>query len=223
VRGDATKLLPALEEAVAPLLRDGRVWKLALDTYDREIGRYGGPRAIDAAEAIFEADSDAALAIVQLLESDEGDDERWRLALRGMHLLLCDLGFDLAARTGVLRTVRASFGAEHHVDVEVERQLGAKFRAERAALQLLLAAPDGTDHPLDAGFEVLAKRSHAIAPHVRALASAPLAISMPELAASLLHMHANRMLRAEHRAQELVLYDFLLRLYESEAARARRA
>jgi hypothetical protein len=32
-------------------------------------------------------------------------------------------------------------------------------------------------------------------------------------------MHANRMLRAAARAQELVLYDFLHRLYESRAAR----
>ncbi len=40
-------------------------------------------------------------------------------------------------------------------------------------------------------------------------------------APSYLHMHANRLLRSAHGAQELVLYDFLCRLYESRAARAR--
>jgi hypothetical protein len=34
-------------------------------------------------------------------------------------------------------------------------------------------------------------------------------------------MHCNRLLRAAQRQHELVLYDWLLRLYESEAARAR--
>jgi hypothetical protein len=34
-------------------------------------------------------------------------------------------------------------------------------------------------------------------------------------------MHANRMLRAAARTQELVRYDFLHRLYESRAARQR--
>ncbi len=34
-------------------------------------------------------------------------------------------------------------------------------------------------------------------------------------------MHANRLLRAEQRAHELVLYDFLARLYDSEAARGK--
>ena len=32
-------------------------------------------------------------------------------------------------------------------------------------------------------------------------------------------MHANRLLRSEQRAHELVLYDFLARLYESQLAR----
>ncbi len=35
-------------------------------------------------------------------------------------------------------------------------------------------------------------------------------------------MHANRLLRSDPRAQELALHDFLLRLYESAAARLTR-
>ena len=34
-------------------------------------------------------------------------------------------------------------------------------------------------------------------------------------------MYANRLMRAAPRAQEMVLYDFLARLYESHKARAR--
>ena len=47
-------------------------------------------------------------------------------------------------------------------------------------------------------------------------------LTMPvsELAPSFLHMHANRLLHASPRQNELVLYDFLLRLYGSRAARA---
>jgi hypothetical protein len=35
-------------------------------------------------------------------------------------------------------------------------------------------------------------------------------------------MHANRLLASDHRAQELVLYDFLERLYRSRLARQRK-
>ena len=43
-----------------------------------------------------------------------------------------------------------------------------------------------------------------------------------ELAMSLAHMHVNRMLRSAQRAQELVLYELLGRVYSSQAARGSR-
>ena len=220
----APEALAPLREAAERLLASGRLWKVQLDTYEREVERYGGPEGIELCEGIFEADSDAVLGIIQLLEADEGADARWRLTLRGMHLLLVDLGLDLAQRAEVLRRVRAGFGAEHHVDVAFEKELGKKFRAERGALEALLACPVGTEHPLDPGFELLAERSERIAPIAAELRAreARLTTSLPDLGASLLHMHANRMLRSDQRAHELVFYDFLARLYDSESARSRK-
>jgi hypothetical protein len=72
------------------------------------------------------------------------------------------------------------------------------------------------DHDLAPGFELLAKRDAA----VRALDLSHLAVA--DVAWSLVHMHANRLLHASHRAQELVLYDFLRRFYVSRRARAAR-
>ncbi|HRG96598.1 MAG TPA: lantibiotic dehydratase [Polyangiaceae bacterium] len=220
----APAALGPLREAAEVLLADGRLWKLGLDTYEREVERYGGPDGIELCEAIFEADSDAALGIVERLEADEGADARWRLALRGMHLLLVDLGLDLRQRIELLRGARASFGAEHRVDVAFERALGKKFRSERAALEALLSCPVGTDHPLDAGFALLEERSERIAPIAAELRAREgrLTANIPQLASSLLHMHANRLVRSDARAHELVFYDFLLRLYASEVARSPR-
>jgi thiopeptide-type bacteriocin biosynthesis protein len=222
----AAKTLPALHELATPLIDDGRVTKLQLDTYEREVERYGGPDGIGLAEALFQADSDATLAIVGMLDADDGADARWRLTLRGMHLLLLDLGLTLEQRTETMRRVRAVFAAEHGVDVGFEKQLGTKFRALRPSLEALLATPLGTDHALDAGFEVLAERSEKIVPIARELATREadrrLRMAVSDLAPSFLHMHANRLLRSEQRSQELVLYDFLSRLYESETARSKK-
>ena len=62
-------VLPALHDAVAELLDDGSVSRLVLDTYDREVDRYGGPLAMPVAERIFEADSDAVLALLSSLDA----------------------------------------------------------------------------------------------------------------------------------------------------------
>jgi thiopeptide-type bacteriocin biosynthesis protein len=231
----AAHVLPRLHRLAAPWLADGRLNRLQLDTYEREVERYGGPRAMVLSEAIFRADSDAVLAILGSMSGDEAADARWRLTLRGMHLLLLDLGLDLPARLALLTQARAGFAAEHRVGGPFEKALGAKFRKERASIEQLLRAPaeaipieaggEGVT-PLHAGFAALEERSSRITVAAAGLAALEkaneLTTSIGAMAGSYLHMHANRLLRSEQRAQELVLYDFLLRMYESETARAKK-
>jgi len=94
--GDPTDLRervwPALSEALGPSLADGTVWKVVLDTYDRELERYGGDAGIELAERIHAADSTAVLDILGMLDGDEGLDARWKLCLYGTHRLLADAG-----------------------------------------------------------------------------------------------------------------------------------
>ena len=118
---------------------------------------------------------------------------------------------------------RASFAAEFRVDLNLRRQLGDLYRKERKDLERLLSAnADGVSAP---GLAVLRQRSKRWAPAIKALreaeAASRLTLPLTGLASSLLHMHANRLLRSAARAQEMVLYDFLARLYESRSARSR--
>jgi thiopeptide-type bacteriocin biosynthesis protein len=228
LRGDAARLarlLPRLNQAAAPFLADGRLLRIAVDTYEREIERYGGEAGVELAESLFEADSDAALAILTRLESKSGADERWRLSLRGCHELLEDFGLELAARSDVIERARTTLGAALRVDTALERRLGARFREERAALDALLVAKAASEHPLAPGLAVLEERSprvRAIVEQLRACERAGrLSVPLRELVPGFLRMHCNRLLRSDLRAQELVIYDFLQRLYVSEAARGR--
>ena len=210
--------------AAAPLLDAGRLWRLQLDTYEREVERYGGPEGIVLAERLFHADSEAVLALADLFTGDARGDIRWRLALSGMDLLLGDLGFDLDTRRGVVRKARDAFAAEFHADANLRHQLGNRFRPERWSLEALLNQTPAADSQLACGLEILRHRSERLAPVMAELRAGARAgrLSRPllELTPSYLHMHANRLLRSAHRAQELVLYDFLARLYESQVARA---
>jgi thiopeptide-type bacteriocin biosynthesis protein len=170
LRGDPRRLLaevlPALHAALGPLLDDGTVFRCQLDTYDREVERYGGPLGVRLAERLFCADSEAALALIEACAGDEGADARWRLCLLGMDRLLDDLGLDLPGKRQVLQDARASFGREFHVDPTLERQLGERYRKERLALEALLASPvqaQGAAHPLAEGPSILRRRSAALA------------------------------------------------------------
>jgi thiopeptide-type bacteriocin biosynthesis protein len=197
---------------------------MQLDTYEREVERYGGDRGIELAEQLFAADSEAVLTILGSLSGDAGLDLRWHLAMAGIDLLFEDLGLTLEEKRSVARRAREGFGREFGIDGNFRGRVGQRYRAERARLEALLdpgQAPPAP--PLAAGLEALRRRSLQLAPvtaELRQLSQAGrLSATLAELARSCAHMHVNRLLRSAHRAQELVLYELLDRAYSSRAGR----
>ncbi|HZT42757.1 MAG TPA: lantibiotic dehydratase [Chthonomonadaceae bacterium] len=220
-------VLPALQAVLLPLVEEGRAWRLQFDTYEREVERYGGPEGIPLAERMFWADSEAALEILRALTpGDAGLEERWRLALRGADLLLADFGLDLEQRWALMKQARQGFAREFRADTNLERQLGDRFREERRSLEGLLDPANDAASPLAAGLAALHRRSERLTPIITQWTAAEqagrLTVSRAELLPSLIHMQMNRLLRGAQRMQELVLYDFLARLYESQVARQKK-
>jgi thiopeptide-type bacteriocin biosynthesis protein len=228
------RVLPALHAGVTPLLDDGRLWKLQLDTYEREVERYGGPLGIGPVERLFQADSEAVLEILDMLEGDEGADVRWRLAFYGVDALLNDLGLDAEAKLSVLGRMRQGFAQEFTGPADgdgknakaLQVQLDQKFRAERPKLDPLLDAGGDPENVLAPALDVLGRRSRACSPILDELrrleAEGKLQGRLADMAVSLAHMHVNRFIRSAARAHEMVLYDFLFQTHRSRAARARK-
>jgi lantibiotic biosynthesis protein len=217
-------VLPQLSEAVRPLLEDGRLWRFTLDTYEREVERYGGPHGVEWAERFFCADSEAALDIVEHLEGDAGAEARWQLALRGTDLLLRDLGLDTAQRHLAATHLRDAFFREFGAGKPLRMELDAKRRSERRGLEQMLSPQWSADSPLAPGLAALERRSvenRALAAELRELErGGHLTQSVSELVPSLVHMHVNRLIRSSAREHELVLYDLLAGAYDSLAARS---
>ena len=216
------ELLPRLRDLAEPLLRTSQLWRIQLDTYEREVERYGGDLAIGHAERVFHADSEAVVAIMRELPGDAGADLRWRLALRGIDQLFRDLGLTLAQRRAIAGRARQGYGREFGAGGEFQRAVGARLRQHRADLEVLLGADGDLPGQIANCVRALDLRSAAIATaasQIRAVAGTGAGPGLPEVAMSFAHMHANRLLRSAQRAQELVLYEMLDRLYASRAAR----
>jgi len=220
------RILPALADAAAPLLDDRRMWRLQLDTYEREVERYGGPEGICLAERLFGVDSETVLALLNLLEGDEGAEARWRLALVGIDRLLTDLGMDVTGKLGVLERMRRTFWREFKGDKSLRVQLDQKLRADRRSLTRLLDGDPEATAPLAEALALFDRRSRDLAPIVAELgcreAAGLLTPPLREIAASFVHMHVNRVIRSAARAHEMVLYDFLHQLYASREARQKK-
>ena len=211
------RVFPALTEALEPHLADGTVYNVALDTYHREIERYGGDAGIELAERIHAADSDAVLAVLGMLDGDDG--ARWKLCMYATDRLLADAGLDVEQRRQWARDGFAGYRPEYPNAANLESGIGAHWRVERADLTALL--DDTVEHPYEPARQAFRDRSVVIAPILAELREHADELTVPvgALLQSLAHLHAVRLLRSAARTHELVLLGFLDRYYASQIAR----
>ena len=80
--------------------------RFAVDTYEREIDRYGGIHAIATAEELFFHDSEFALTALAFL-GPQCYLQRHELAMFGLDVLLADLGWDIAKRADFFKAIDA--------------------------------------------------------------------------------------------------------------------
>ncbi len=215
-------VLPRLEAAFQRLHAAGTAWKLQIDTYEREVERYGGPQGIALSEELFAHDSEAVAAILDCLSSDAGADLRWRLILLGMDRMMADFGYDLEGRRRLSEGCRTGFSHRYRQDV-LRGPVADRLRKERPALERLLAdtgRPHEDSEELQPALDALARRSEATAPLIRQLQDR-LGAGVETIVPSYLHMFVNRFSRSGGPEHEMVLYDFLVQIYSSLMARAR--
>jgi thiopeptide-type bacteriocin biosynthesis protein len=123
-------LLGALCEWANGLVGEGRCTRFAIDTYERELERYGGPDGMRIAEAIFAADSPAVAQILALSPRLHTLD-RMAVAILTIDGLLAAIGLSDAQRLNWYRE-----------RVSLSREDGKEYRVRQAILRRLLGTPD---------------------------------------------------------------------------------
>lgn len=189
-----------------PHCTSATIWKVQTDTYRRELERYG-PQAIGLAEQLFGYQSTAYLA---WLATEPPADDDWLFGLTAMAELLHAFDYTFPQKITLLAGLRESFGREFGLDKKLKLQLDAKFRQVRPAMQQALSEVESWPPP--APLRALASQLVSLA------AEGQLAVSTDHLLGAYLHMLLNRIIPAEARLHELVLYDFLGRHYQSQQA-----
>ncbi len=222
--GDDPAILESVQRLAARALEAGLAQDAQLGTYQREIERYGGADGILIAERLFHADSDTVVTLLGMFEPGErGLEERWQLGALGSDALMRDLGLDDQARAAFTRQMHAALEGQFRADAQLRNAIAGRVRAERGAVEALLAATGDTDHPLAPGIAVLAQRSERIKPLAAELAAlraaGRLGLPLDALATSYVHMWLNRLCRSQNTFQEYVTYALLARVLAARSAR----
>ncbi|GAA1852268.1 lantibiotic dehydratase [Asanoa iriomotensis] len=190
--------LPRLRDWVLGLREAGLVSHLALDSYDPEVERYGGPPLVEAAERVFHADSEAVIRMLRVLEPQRSTADPVLVgALSVLHMFAAlgqeDEAADWLARTGANGDYRRAFTAR--------REQALRLADPGGAWTELRQLPGGDD--LLAAWE---RRRPALARYRSALRCAGDATtSMHSIARSLAHMHCNRLFGLDRTLENQVL------------------
>lgn len=202
-RGDPNRLLTELLPEVCAwggdVINEGLCRRFAFDTYDREIERYGGAAGMAAIEAIFTADSPAAIDVLAVLRK-ASDLDRLTLMVASIDDLFAALGLDEADRH---RWYKHS--------VQTMHASGPDFRERKSVLRALLGDPNGVA-TLEQGAaigRIFAERRRSLASVAKRLAtlaeSGGLSKPLDVILQSVIHMHCNRLAGADRSLEERAL------------------
>jgi len=198
------------------------IWKVQIDTYQREIERYG-LATMELAESLFFYESEMIVAMLDMLAGDEGEKYRWLFGIRTVDTFLDDFRFDMPQKLEFVTTFKESYGREFNINKGLREQLKTKYRAEQSLVQNVLDRGKDEESEMKPLFDLLAQRSVASAPivgDILALQQAgKLTPPLNNLLGSYIHMTVNRIFKSKQRLHELVIYDFLWNYYKSEIAR----
>jgi lantibiotic biosynthesis protein len=190
------ELTPRLYAWASDLMDQGVCQALALDTYERELERYGGRPGMDVAEAVFGVDSRFVAELVRLDLSRSIAVRRELLCVHTLDRLLEGLGLDSAAR---LRWCDARVPSRHEVTSE--------WREDKERLRSLLGSRDGGAEPLAPLLERFVAELRTHGERLAALRAGG-EIEWPtadDLHASFVHMHCNRLLGTDRGVERRVL------------------
>jgi thiopeptide-type bacteriocin biosynthesis protein len=216
-REHSAGVIQEVEELLLPYLNNDMVQKIQLDTYVRELERYG-PALMEHSEAFFFHDSETALRLLLTIGGAESQ-ERWLLALKGADELLNGFGYTPLMKMKLLQQLQQQFFAEHHGDAPLLRQLNNKYREHNRQITDVLS-DNVNDYTLpDGAREIFAERAARWKDIILELRNIePAAVT--ELPPHYLHLFLNRMFTANARLHELVIYHYLMKYYTSLVARS---
>ncbi|HEX8348374.1 MAG TPA: thiopeptide-type bacteriocin biosynthesis protein, partial [Hymenobacter sp.] len=220
-------LLSEVHTVLTPLLTQGRLHKIQLDTYERELERYG-PANIENSEALFSHDSLATASILALLGGDEGETYRWLLALRGLDELLNDFGLELLKKQQFLQYLSQVFFQEFKGDKALTVQLDKKYRHESLRIHRFLDPKQDASQGIEEAAQYFVQRSQNWQPIIVSIqAQYPNGLLETDKGRNLLfsyvHMYLNRFILSQPRVHELTLYALLYKYYTAQLAKGKAA
>ncbi|MGD1838166.1 MAG: thiopeptide-type bacteriocin biosynthesis protein [Nitrososphaeraceae archaeon] len=213
------QVINSINIALKPYVESGMISTVKVDTYKRELERYGEDN-MEESETLFHNDSIMVGKVLKLLMGDETNDERSLFCIKSIDRLLNDFRIPEKRRLELLERLKIGFANEFNVDRNVRKQLSKKYSIYKQRIydQLTQSPRQYTDIELDRFLDERTHRNTYVVDSIMCV-KGKINISHDSLLSSYIHMHCNRLFKSKQRLHEMVIYDFLFQSYKSIIAR----
>ncbi len=216
------EIISRLHEPFENYLEKDLLWQIQLDTYHRELERYG-TKTIELSEMLFFHDSKMIVNFLNLIEGDDGENIRWLFGLRAIENLLSNFEYGDKEKLKLLEKLKTDFGIEFGMSRYLKKQLDEKYRTLREDINDFMVFTKKTNPNFKSIIDVLDDKTNDIKDIVVKILeynkNKLLQMELDDLISSYIHMLMNRLFKSNNRLNEMVCYDFLYRYYKSVWAR----
>lgn len=212
-KGIAYNLLNYISIKLSPYIQSREIWKVQLDTYQREIARYG-EKTMLASETLFFRESNMIVNFISSIqEREDGEQLRWLFSLTALDQLLDDFGLSLKMKLDLLERLKERFGKEFGMNKSLKKQLDKKYRTHKSDIESVLKRQEALPpFPL----ELLRLKSIETTTAISLIKERTSATRQQELLYSYAHMLMNRIFRSRNRLHEMTMYQLLYRAYKDQ-------
>jgi len=214
------RILENLQEKINHCLTNENSFEILVDTYKREIERYGN-KTMEFSETIFHFDSVFVSDVLKVIKSYEDEEElRWWFAFENVNCLLNDFGFSLTEKKEIMQNLSSAFFEEFSFNEEenekvLRRALNDKYRECKNLIKEIVKR-EKVELYKDI-YHCFDQRSQ----NIKMLLKSNMILDVNEkvyLINSYIHMTLNRFFLVNQRRHEMCLYYNLNKYYESELA-----
>ncbi|WP_228451772.1 thiopeptide-type bacteriocin biosynthesis protein [Chryseobacterium sp. SN22] len=204
------EVLKSVTASLQSFTESGEISDIVIDSYKREIERYG-ENTIEDAETLFH--SNAKLTLQCLHYNDE---EKIIVSLFLIDQILNKINLSVHEKLEWIRNFSEAFKREFNADKKLNSQLDKKYRNFKPKYSDFLTSDEFSEdrNVITAN---IADSCMALCNIINHNANQSLGIILSDLFQSIFHMNINRIFISNQRLFEMIIYDYLLRYYKSVA------
>lgn len=213
-------IITELNKYLTPLLKDGIIFSIQIDTYKREIERYG-EKNIELSEELFYFDSKATLKLIsQMIEEGSDENLRWKIGVVSLGIMLDDFGISIKDRVILFENLYTNFLPEfvdnsNNQYVKLFKgSLDKEYRKHRGFLDQILRKKEYDEIKMFVSPYI--ERSKYVREIVEPIrGNTKNNNELLNLLQSYVHMTLNRLFFTKARMHELIIYYFMFQTYNS--------